>query len=86
MPSLTPQQRALRARVAAFALHAQRDPRDTTTAARKAFLDRFNREVDPDGTLAPTERQRRADAAKRSYMANLALRSSRTRKRRGRGR
>ena len=86
MSTLTPQQRTLRARQAAFALHAHHDPRATTAAARQAFLDRFSRQVDPDGTLSPADRQRRSDAAKRSYMANLALRSSIARKRRRGGR
>ena len=46
---MTPVERSLRARMAAYSLHAQRDPRETTSAARAAFLDRFEREVDPDG-------------------------------------
>lgn len=76
MGTLMPNQRALRARIEALALHAQRDPRETTIAARSAFLDRFSRQVDPDGILSPTERRRRAKAAKRAYMAGLALRSA----------
>ena len=65
----------------AYALHAKRDPRETTRAARGAFLDRFSRQVDPDGTLSPTERNRRAEAAKRAYMTGLALRSVQRRRR-----
>ena len=50
----TPGERALRARLAAHALHAQvADPAAHTAPARRAFLDRFEREVDPDGELAP---------------------------------
>ena len=37
---------------------------------------RFEREVDPDNTLTPDERARRAAAARRLYFARLALRSS----------
>ncbi|MGW0759453.1 hypothetical protein ACWD1Y_23770 [Streptomyces sp. NPDC002814] len=42
-------------------------------------MDRFEREVDPDGTLAPEERARRAEHARRSYFLRLALASSRAR-------
>src|SRR5215218_2510968 len=41
-------ERSLRARLAAYALHAQRDPRQTTANGRAAFLARFDREVDPE--------------------------------------
>ena len=37
-----------------------------------AFLSRFEREVDPDGTLTPEERRRRAVAARKAHMARLA--------------
>ena len=73
---LTPEQRSMRARLAAYSLHAQRDPRETTRPARDAFLARFERQVDPDGTLSLAERQRRAEAARRAHMTALALRSS----------
>jgi hypothetical protein len=56
----SPAERSLRARLAAYALHAQRDSRETSAPGRAAFLARFEREVDPDGTLDPAERQRRA--------------------------
>ena len=47
--SSTTSDRALRARLAAHALHAQGGT--NTAPARKAFLGRFERQVDPDGTL-----------------------------------
>lgn len=77
--SLTPQQRKLRARAAAHALHAQ--GRTSTKAGTAAFLARFERQVDPDGLLTPEERARRADHARRAYMASLALKASRARTR-----
>jgi hypothetical protein len=78
--SLTPEQRALRARLAAHTLHAKiTDETAHTAPARKAFLDRFERQVDPDGTLKPTERARRAEHAKKAYFARLALKSARSR-------
>jgi hypothetical protein len=66
-------ERSLRARLAAYAMHAQHDPRETTANGRAAFLARFEREVDPDGRLDPAERRRRADLARRVYFARLSL-------------
>lgn len=43
-----------------------------TRPAREVFLRRFEREVDPDGTLPPDERHCRAEHAKRAYMLRLA--------------
>ena len=83
---MTPAERALRARMAAYSLHAKRDARETTAAARAAFLDRFDRMVDPDGTLPEAERQRRAAAARKAYFTGLALRSAQARRSRARGR
>ena len=72
---LTPAQRSLRARAAAYALHATGGT--STKAGTAAFLARFERQVDPDGTLPPNERARRAQYALRSHMASLALKASR---------
>jgi hypothetical protein len=66
-------ERSLRARLAAYALHAQNDPRETTANGRAAFLARFDREVDPEGLLEPDERRRRAEQARRAYFARLSL-------------
>lgn len=83
--SLTPAQRALRARLAAYEKWSRHDPVAGTAAARAAFADRFTRQVDPDGVLPEDERLRRADSAKRAYFTRLALASSRARSRRGGG-
>lgn len=77
---LTPEQRTLRARVAAHTMHAKNDPKATTAAAREAFLSRFEREVDPDEVLDPDERARRAEHARSAHFARLALASSRARR------
>lgn len=69
----------LRARIGAYALHSKHDPRETTKAARRAFLATFERLVDPDGKLDPAERARRAEAAKKSHFLRLALASARAR-------
>lgn len=83
---MNPAERVLRARLAAYMLHAKYDARDTTAAARVAFLDRFEREVDPDGQLSVEERQRRATAARKAYFTRLALRSAQARRTRAAGR
>lgn len=79
---MTPDERALRARIAAHALHAQRDGREITAAARGKFLDRFARMVDPDLTLPEDERDRRARSALKAHMLSLSLRSAAARRRR----
>jgi hypothetical protein len=43
-----------------------------TAPARAAFLARFEREVDPDGTLDPAERERRATEARTAHFARLS--------------
>jgi hypothetical protein len=78
---LTPGERTLRARLAAHTLHATVDSREHTEPARKAFMDRFEDQVDPDRLLSPSERRRRADQAKKAYFTRLALKSVQARKR-----
>ena len=77
-----PQEMARRGRIGAYRLHATNDPKETTKAAREAFMARFEREVDPDGTLSPEERARRAEAARKAYFAQLAHKSAKARRRR----
>jgi len=77
---MTPSEMSLRGRIGAAVLHATHDSRENSAAGRAAFLDRFEREVDPDGTLAPEERQKRAKAAKSAYFSRLSLRSLRARR------
>ena len=77
MPNLTPAQRSLRGRLAAHEKWARTSDTSAATApARKAFDARFEREVDPDGVLAPDERARRADHARRAHFTRMALRST----------
>jgi len=83
--SLTPAQRSLRARMAAHSSWARTpDPAARTAPARQRFLDRFEREVDPDGRLHPKERQRRAASARKAYFSALALKSAKARSARSR--
>jgi hypothetical protein len=56
------------------------DPSARTAPARRALLDRFERQVDPDGVLSPVERARQAGHARKAYFARLALRSAQARR------
>jgi len=77
---MTPAQRSQRARIAAYASWANTpDPAKRTAAARKSSLGRFERQVDPDGTLNPAERQRRAQHAMRAHMQRMAYLSAKAR-------
>lgn len=77
---MTPKERSIRARIAAYSLHSKSDSRELTASARKAFLDRFEQMVDPEGVLTPSERARRAGAARKAYFTSLALKSARARR------
>lgn len=74
---LTPSERSLRARAGAYALHAMGGT--STKAGTAAFLAKFEKQVDPGGTLPPEERARRATFALKSYMCKLELKASRAR-------
>lgn len=47
-------------------------------------MDRYERQVDPDGRLEPGERARRAESAMRAHMLRMALCSAEVRRRRQR--
>lgn len=80
--SLSPGERSLRAKLAAHRSWANTtNPSARTAPGRQAFFERFEREVDPLGKLKPEERQRRADSARRAFMAEIALKSARSRRR-----
>lgn len=74
--------RSTRARIAAYTRWAKTpDATSATAPARRAFASRFEREVDPDGLLAPHVRARMAEAAKKAYYARLAYLSVKARRR-----
>lgn len=81
MPATDPGERRLAAQIAAHDSWARTEDRSARTApARAAALARFEAEVDPAGVLAPMERRRRAEHARRAHMKRLALRSAKARR------
>ena len=80
--ALSPTERTMRASLASHTSWANtNDPVARTAPARAAFLDRFEKAVDPTGELPPDERARRAEHARRAYMTGLALKSAKARRR-----
>ena len=76
--ALTAEQRVLRARIAAYRMHSA--GKTNTAPAREAFAARFYEGIPEE--LPQAERDRRAGWARKAYMTELALKSSRTRSRR----
>lgn len=82
--TLTPAERTMRAQIAAHESWARTPDRSArTAAARRAALDRFEHQVDPDGKLTPQERALRAEHARKAHMQRMALKSAQARRRRG---
>jgi hypothetical protein len=70
-------------RVGAYESWARTEDRSARTApARKALIDKFEREVDPNNELTQAERTKRAEYARKAYFTRLALKSAQARKRR----
>jgi hypothetical protein len=83
---VTPQQRSRRARIAAHASWAATTDQAARTAPGTAgFCARFERQVDPDGTLSTEQRAEQARHARIAYMLQLAERSAEARRRRPAG-
>lgn len=81
--NLTPSQRQTRSRLASHASWARTEDRTARTEpGRQAMLRRFEREVDPDNKLAPAERARRVESARKEYYTRLSLKASQARRRR----
>ena len=85
--SLTPEQRSMRASIAAHTRWAQEPDRAAAMEpALNGMLARFEKQVDPDGVLPPHIRAERAESAKKAYYKALQLKSSRARAaKRGKG-
>lgn len=71
----------INARIAAEISWARTSDRSARTRpARQAFLKKFEKEVDPNGTLPPEERHRRANHALRAHMLRIRKRGLQTRR------
>jgi hypothetical protein len=79
--SLSPEQRSLRASLAAHEMHARHDSQEITANARAGFLAKFLAQVDEISPGLPEpERIRRAEHLLRAHMKRLALASSKARR------
>jgi hypothetical protein len=79
---VTPEQRRLRAQLAANTRWSRPMSReDQADAARAAIHERLERQVDPLSQLPPDERDRRIRSAARALSAELNLAKARKRKR-----
>lgn len=75
-------ERALRARLASHVSWAATEDRTARTEpGRRAFRNRFETQVDPEGRLDPVERAKRAESARKAFYTRLALKSAQSRRR-----
>lgn len=71
---LTPEQRALRARIASHESWAKTSDRAARTApARAAALARFEKQVDPDGQMSEDARRLAAESARKAHMLRVSM-------------
>jgi hypothetical protein len=71
----------LKGRAGGLTTVSRHGPDAIAARARAGLWAKFEREADPDGTLSPTERRRRAELCQRRYYAALALKSAQARAR-----
>ena len=77
---LTPEQRHIRASIAAHTRWSREDPAGNAARGQVGLLARFDREVrEAEPGLSEAEYSRRAESAYRAHMARLALASSKAR-------
>lgn len=82
--TLTPEQRTLRAQIAANTRWANTSSGErvaVTAKARQAAYERFEKQVDPEGVMLPAERAKLAENARRAHFQRMALASSKARRR-----
>jgi hypothetical protein len=76
-----PEEAALAARIASAERWGRTADRTAATEpARAGLRAKFEREVDPDGTLDPAERSRRADQLMHAHMLRMSLAARRNRR------
>jgi hypothetical protein len=78
---MTPEERVLRARLAAHTRWANcEDRRAALAPAREGFERKFEDQVDPERKLSATERAKRAESARKAHMAKMALNRAQARR------
>jgi len=78
----TPEARSLQARIAAHTRWGRPDDTVAATApARRAALDRFEKAADPDGTLPPDVRARKAASLRTAFYLRLSAAGVKARQR-----
>ena len=77
---LSTDERRLRASLAAHTAHAKHGSAAMTAPARRGFLAKFEHEVDPDRLLAPAERTKRSENARKAHMTRLSLLAAKARR------
>lgn len=81
MPAADPADRSIVARIAAAERWGRTADRSQATArARSGLRAKFENQADPDGTLSPIERARRADSLMRAHMLRMSLRAKTARR------
>jgi hypothetical protein len=85
--SVTPDERSMRARMAAHVLHSRYDSRDLTAPARAAFASKFERKVIEEAAergevLEPVEIKRRAEHLRKAHYIKMGLASGKARRKR----
>ena len=78
---LTPEERRLRASLAAHTRWSKTVDRAAgTAAARAGFVRKLEDQVDPDRVLSDTERARRVENARQAHFARMRLTASKNRR------
>lgn len=82
---LSPQERSLRARLAAHTLHARYSAHDLTAPAREAARTALDRRLSEEFEIdvSSPDGAKRLEHARRAYFARLALRSASARRKGG---
>lgn len=78
--------RASTGRIGGLIAWSRNDPETMVGPAHRGFRRRFERLVDPNGTLPEAERMVRADRLRRAYMLSLAAKSAAVRRKEKAGR
>lgn len=76
---MTREEQAAWGRIGGLTANARHGGDAMTAGARRGFVERFEREVDPEGRLEPGERSKRAERAMRAHMLRLAMASAEAR-------